>query len=129
VAARKRAPKVHVIFRRPREEGQEQGGRNEVYVTFYNPWQGVPKQLAPNHLRFAKTEWSLYQEIVGLLSVIEYELTNRKGAIHFGCPLSSWLNRMAIGVMVFNIMRLPMQFPRFDFHIDYLEREFSRPVK
>lgn len=115
---------VHIIFRRPREGGQQQVRRNEAYVTFYNPRQGVPKQMAANHFRFARTEWSLYQEIAGLLSVIEYELTDRKVAIHFGWPLSSWLDRMAIGVMVFNIMRLPRRFPRFNFHIDYLEREF-----
>ena len=57
--------------------------------------------------------------MVGLLKVIEYELADRRVVIHFGWPLSSWLDRMSIGVMVFNIMRLPRKFPRFDFHIDY----------
>ena len=61
--------------------------------------------------------------MVGLLQVIEYELGNQKVVIHFGWPLSSWLDRMAIGVMVFNIMKLPRRFARFDFHIDYSATE------
>ncbi|MGO9116869.1 MAG: APC family permease [Desulfomonilaceae bacterium] len=110
---------IHIIFRRPREEGLDQIKQNEAYVTFYNPRQGVPKKLSPNHFRFATAKRTLYQHIVGLLKVIDYELPDRKIVIHFGWPLSSWLDRMAIGVMVFNIMRLPRKFPRFDFHIDY----------
>ncbi len=110
---------LHIIFRRPREESLEQTKQNEAYVTFYNPRQGAPKKLAPNHFRFTTGKRSLYQHIVGLLKVVEYELPDRKVVIHFGWPLSSWLDRMAIGVMVFNIMRLPMKFPGFNFHIDY----------
>jgi len=110
---------IHIIFRRPREEGLDQIKQNEAYVTFYNPRQGVPKKLSPNHFRFATAKRTLYQHIIGLLKVIDYELPERKVGIHFGWPLSSWLDRMSIGVMVFNIMRLPRKFPRFDFHIDY----------
>ena len=57
--------------------------------------------------------------MIALLKVVEYQLADRSVVIHFGWPLSSWLDRMSIGVMVYNIMRLPKQFPRFDFHIDY----------
>ena len=110
---------LHIIFRRPREESLDHIKENEAYVTFYNPRQGAPKKLAPNHFRFATIKRTLYQQMVGLLKVIEYELADRKVVIHFGWPLSSWLDRMSIGVMVFNIMRLPRKFPRLDFHIDY----------
>jgi len=64
--------------------------------------------------------------MVGLLKVIEYELADRTVVIHFGWPLSSWLDRMSTGVMVFNITRLPRQFPRFDFHIDYSGTESAK---
>ncbi len=121
--AESRSEDVHIIFRRPREEGLAQIKHNEAYVTFYNPRQGVPSKLAPNHFIFATTKRTLYQQIVGLLKVIEYELADHKIVIHFGWPLSSWLDRMSIGVMVFNIMRLPRQFPRFNFHIDYSAAE------
>ncbi len=111
--------KLHVIFRRPQEEAMEASKQNEAYVTFYNPRQGAPKKMSPNHFRFATSKRTLYQQMVGLLNVVEYELADRKVVIHYGWPLSSWLDRMSIGVMVFNIMRLPKVFPRFDFHIDY----------
>lgn len=110
---------VHIIFRRPREESVEAVKQNEAYVTFYNPRQGAPTKLSQNHFRFATGSRTLYQQMVGLLKVVEYELADRKVVIHYGWPLSSWLDRMSIGVMVFNVMRLPKLFPHFDFHIDY----------
>ncbi|MGC8658045.1 MAG: APC family permease [Desulfomonilaceae bacterium] len=116
-------PEVHLIFRRPREESMEAPKTNEAYITFYSPRQGAPTKLASNHFRFAIGQRTLYQHMVGFLKVVEYELADRKVVVHFGWPLSSWLDRMAIGVMVFNIMRLPKMFPRFDFHIDYTHNE------
>ncbi len=118
---------VHIIFRRPREEGLRIARQNEVYVSFYNPRQGAPPQLASNHFRIAGSKRSLYQNIIALLKVVKYELPDRTVVIHFGWPLSSWLDRMAIGVMVFNIMRLPRQFPSFDFHIDYAGSKHVTP--
>jgi hypothetical protein len=35
--------------------------------------------------------------------------------------MSSWLDRQAIGVMVFNMMRLPRLFPHFRFIMSYTE--------
>jgi hypothetical protein len=110
---------LHIIFRRPREETLRESKHNEAYVSFYNPRQGAPPKVTPNHFQFAAGKRTLYQDMIALLKVVEYELADRKVVIHFGWPLSSWLDRIAIGVMVFNIMRLPKQFPKFDFHIDY----------
>jgi hypothetical protein len=42
--------------------------------------------------------------------------------VYFGWPMSSWLDRLSIGVMVFNLMRLPRIFPKFQFVINYLPR-------
>jgi hypothetical protein len=67
--------------------------------------------------------------MIALLKVVEYELADRTVVIHFGWPLSSWLDRMSIGVMVFNIMRLPKKFPSFDFHIDYAGSKHSTNVQ
>jgi len=110
---------LHIIFRRPREETLRDSKHNEAYVSFYNPRQGAPPKVTPNHFQFAAGKRTLYQDMIALLKVVEYELADRTVIIHFGWPLSSWLDRIAIGVMVFNIMRLPKQFPSFDFHIDY----------
>jgi hypothetical protein len=118
---------LHIIFRRPREETLSASKRNEAYVSFYNPRQGAPPKLAPNHFQFAAGKRTLYQHITALLKVVEYELADRVIVIHFGWPLSSWLDRMAIGVMVFNIMRLPKRFPGFDFHIDYAGSKHKKP--
>ncbi len=110
---------VHIFFRRPREEALKVVKQNEAYVTFFNPRQGAPARLAPNHFRFVAQRRSVYQHIVGLLKVVEYELAHRQVIVHFGWPLSSWMDRISIGVMVFNLMRLPKQFPHFKFDITY----------
>jgi hypothetical protein len=49
--------------------------------------------------------------------------------VHFGWPLSSWLDRLSIGVMVFNLMRLPRRFPQFAFDITYRRKPVSDPSK
>jgi amino acid transporter len=110
---------LHVIFRRPREEALSQTKENEVYVTFYSPRQGIPPKLAPNHFRLPWTRMGLYQHIVALLKVLDYEMAERDITVHFGWPMSSWLDRIAIGVMVFNLVRLPRSFPKFKFEMSY----------
>jgi hypothetical protein len=57
-----------------------------------------------------------------MLRVIEYEIDNRRVVVHLGWPMSSWLERMSIGVMVYNLMKLPRLFPNFDFDIEYCRR-------
>ena len=117
---------VHIIFRRFKEGFLEPRKQNKAYVTFYNPREGAPVKLAPNHFRFAESKISLYHQMVGLLKAVEQELADRRVVIHFGWALSSWLDRMSIVVMIFNIMRLPKQFPDFDFHIDFARRKSSQ---
>ena len=41
--------------------------------------------------------------------------------------MSSWLDRLAVGVMVFNLMRLPRMFPQFDFDMHYFRRPQEHP--
>ena len=38
--------------------------------------------------------------------------------MHFGWPTSSWIDRMAMGVFVANLMRLPKLFPKLHFAIE-----------
>jgi len=118
---------VHVHFRRPREEAIEHPSPNEVYVTLYSPRQGAPARLAPNHFRFPSRTRSVHQHMVALLKVLEYDFAQLEVTVHFGWPLSSWLDRLSIGVMVFNIMRLPRQFPHFKFLIEYPGRPYTPP--
>jgi hypothetical protein len=112
-------PELHIFFLRPREEAWGLAKGNEAYITFYSPRAGIPHKMAPNHFRFALTKMRLYQRLVALLKVLEYEMPDRTITVHIGWPLSSWLDRMSIGVMVFNLMHLPRIFPRFRFIISY----------
>jgi hypothetical protein len=75
--------------------------------------------MAPNHFRLPFLKFSLYDHLVALLKVMEYEFPDRQIIVHLGWPLSSWWDRLSIGVMVFNLMRLPRKFPKIQFHISY----------
>jgi hypothetical protein len=78
--------------------------------------------MAKNHFRFPMIRSGLYQRILLVLRIVQYELPDRNITVHFGWPLSSWLDRLAIGVMVFNLMTLPRKFPQFNFEIGYFGR-------
>jgi amino acid transporter len=110
---------VHIYFRRPQEASVEDKSTTSVFISLYSPRQGIPEKLAANHYRFANHGQTLYDGIVEILYALDYELPDKKFTIHFGWPLSSWIDRMSIGVMVFSIMRLPKVFPRFNFVIEY----------
>ncbi len=119
-------PEVHLFFRRSEEPGGTPKD-NEAYLTFYSPRIGIPPKTAPNHFRFPLTKISLYHRMVSLLNVVEYEFPDRRVVIHFGWPLSSWWDRFAAGVMVFNLMRLPRMFPDFEFDIRYKQSHPPAP--
>jgi hypothetical protein len=111
---------VDVYFKRPHEsEGITQP--NAAYVSFYHPRSGIPTRLAQNHYRFAY-DGRLFESIYALLDVVQYELPHKQVNVHFGWPLSSWLDRLSIGVMVFSIMRMPKMFPTFNFSLEYFRR-------
>jgi hypothetical protein len=127
--AESEAPDVHLYFRRSEEPGEAGPKDNEVYITFYSPRVGgIPPKMGPNHFRFPLTKISLYHRMAALLKVVEYELSDRHVVVHVGWPLSSWLDRFAIGVMVFNIMRLPRVFPDFEFIMHYSKRAALPPI-
>ena len=113
------APDLHLYFRRTEEE-THQCRDNCAFITFFTPRAGIPPKIAPNHFRFPLGGFGIYNSIVAMLRVVEYELADRQVFVHLGWPMSSWLDRLAIGIMVFNLMRLPRLFPKFQFHMSYL---------
>ncbi len=129
-----RGETVHIFFRRahepkhgmhekaPGRERMQHGvsEKNSVYITFYSPRAGVPPKIVPNHFRFPLEQLSLYLEIVGLLELLEAEFPDRKVVVNIGWPLSSWQDRLAIGVRYINILRLPLRFPGFEFIMRYM---------
>jgi len=114
---------LHLFFRRSAETEKAQYKNNEAYITFYSPRVGgLPPKNAPNHFRFPLSKITLYHRIIAILKVVEYEMSDRQVVVHFGWPLSSWMDRLSIGVMVFNLMKLPRLFPNFEFDIHYFKR-------
>jgi hypothetical protein len=113
------APELQVIFRRPQEEALARVGAGEAYISFFVPRMGTPLKLAPHHFRFPLSRAGLFSDMVSLLKIVAYELADRKITVQVGWPMSSWLDRLAIGVMVFNLMRLPRLFPQFEFTMRY----------
>jgi len=113
---------LHIHFKRPMETGAVPDP-HLAYVSFYSPRAGIPHRLAPNHYRFALSGQTLFDSITELLFVLKYELPHKHITLHFGWPLSSWLDRLSTGVMVFSIMKLPKMFPEFHFVIEYFGRK------
>ena len=115
---------LDIYFKRP-QEGAEAPGPGVAYVSFYSPRMGIPPRAGPNHYRFVSSRQSLYDSITELLYVLKYELPHKKITIHFGWPMSSWIDRISIGVMVFSIMKLPAKFPEFTFVIEYFGKKHA----
>jgi amino acid transporter len=119
------ANKVNIHFKRPQERDIEESDPNSVFVSFYSARTEHPEPKFANHFWLSiQSRWSLFDMIYGLLKTIEYDMPPEKEIhVHFGWPLSSWLDRFSIGVMVFNIIHLPRKFKQFHFHIDYRARK------
>ncbi|MGE5431972.1 MAG: APC family permease [Syntrophomonadaceae bacterium] len=115
---------VHLYFRRP-TEGETLEAGNSLYVSFYSPRKDTPTNISPNHYWMSiQRKMNLFGMIIALLKTLAYELPPEKRLhIHFGWPLSSWLDRMSIGVMIYNMINLPKKFPGFNFVIEYSVKE------
>ncbi|MGE5398779.1 MAG: APC family permease [Ignavibacteriales bacterium] len=118
------SPEVHLYFRRP-SEYEMTGDNSSLYVSFYTPRKDIPQSLSPNHYWISiQRGMKLFDMIIALLKTLEYEMpSDKKLIIHFGWPLSSWLDRMSIGVMIYNIVHLPKKFPNFSFVMEYNAKE------
>jgi len=109
---------LHIYFRRPGELDVT-GAPGTAFITFFSPRQGLPGKVRPNHYRFPVQPGGVYRSITAILALVEEEFGGREIHIHLGWPLSSWLDRTAMGVFVANLMRLPKQFAGLRFSIDY----------
>ena len=115
---------VHLYFRRPTESEVLQDS-SSLYVSFYSPRKESPGNISSNHFWMSiQRRTNLFGMIVALLKTLDYELPpEKKLYIHFGWPLSSWVDRISIGVMIYNIIHLPRKFPRFSFIMEYRVKE------
>jgi hypothetical protein len=46
----------------------------------------------------------MFQEMVGILGLAEAKFDDRHVEVYIGWPMSSWMDRFAVGVMVFNMI-------------------------
>ncbi len=111
---------IHIYFRRPSENVYEIGG-NMIYITFFFVRnKRPPKKLFKSHFILpVNSFWGIGYSTKKLLEAIEENYPNLPLNVHFGWPLSSWIERMFIGVMVYNILQLPKQFSNWNFFIEY----------
>ncbi len=117
---------INIFFRRPLEEESASVEDNSIYVSFYTPRLDTPLPFRENHFWIAiERRLNLFDMITGVLKTIEYEIpfSEREIHLHFGWPLSSWLDRLSTGIMIHNIMKLPREFPNYHFHMDYLKNK------
>ena len=127
---------VHLFFRRGREPKHGMDERapglerlepgisewNSVYITFYSPRAGAPPKARPNHFRFALSKHTFFQEMIYILRLMETEFPDRHVVVHIGWPLSSWFDRLSMGIMYLRFLRLPWIFPSFGFIMRYITR-------
>jgi hypothetical protein len=109
---------IHVYFRRPGELSDSDKAGRAVFITFFSPRQPLPDKLAQNHFRFP-IRGGVYRSITAVLELLREEFRGHAAHIHLGWPMSPWLDRMATGVFVANLTRLPGLFPEFTFSIEY----------
>jgi hypothetical protein len=109
---------LHLFFRRPGERDVTADASGAAFVTFFSPRQGMPEKLARNHYRFPN-QGGVYRSIAAMLALLQEEFNGQDVHIHLGWPMSSWLDRMATGVFVANMTRLPKLFPKLQFAIEY----------
>ena len=121
---------INIFFRRPLEEEHKSAPRNSIFVSFYAPRLDTPAPFQENHFWIAiERRLNLFDMITSVLKTIEYEIPGSEKEIHlhFGWPLSSWLDRLSTGIMIHNIIKLPRIFPNFHFHMDHLGKQEKRP--
>jgi len=115
------ADTYHVHFRRPQEEMALEPGA--VYVSFYSPRQGAPVSRGPRHFRFNLEGTPLVAAIREIIELVRYEFPGKPVVFHFGWPLSSWLDRISIGVMVAALLKLPREYPEYEFRMEYFAKK------
>lgn len=113
---------VNIFFRRPFEEEAMAKVNNSIFLSFYSPRLETPQTYRDNHFWIAiERRMNLFDMITGVLKTIEYEIppSEKEIHLHFGWPMSSWVDRLSTGIMIHNIMKLPRIFPNFYYHMDY----------
>jgi amino acid transporter len=119
-----KAENINLHFLRSTEKYFDYEPDRDVLISYYSPREGISPKMGPNHFRIQISGQSLANSIAATLDMIDYEqIEGKKITVHFGWPMSSWWDRLSTSVMVFNLMKLPRMFPRFNFRMEYFVRK------
>src|SRR5207249_1952901 len=119
---------LDIYFRRPGELDTCGPSANHAFITLFSKRHSIPEKVSPNHYRFPLQGGSVYRTMQAILALLQEELEGRDVRVHFGWPTSSWLDRLAMGVFVANLMRLPKQFPKLAFSIEHSAETGAQPA-
>lgn len=117
---------VHIYFKRPFDSPQDKLYGCSLYVTLYSPRQTIPPRLGPHHFRIPFKRAGMRDNIEAILRLVLYEIPDRNITVYFGWPTSSWFDRLATGMMVFQFMALPKLFPNLNFKMEKFQ---GRPAE
>jgi hypothetical protein len=110
-----------IHFIKPGEESIITDNTSEAFITFYHPRKPIPPKITSNHFRFPIIGNQVLSNICAIIELLKYEMPDVKFRFHIGWPTSSWMDRLSVGVMVFEIMKLPKNYPEYDFIINHKE--------
>ena len=119
---------VQIYFKRPFDQMNTKLYGTALYITFYSPRKGIPPKLSENHFRIPVKRTNLMNNIEAILNLIYFEIPDHNLTVHFGWPTSSWLDRLSVGVMTFQIMSLPMKYKKINFRIEEFAKADAIPV-
>lgn len=111
---------VHVYFKRPFDkEKMKFYDASSVYVTFFSPRKDIPPKLDENHFRIPVKRYNLFNNIQAIVDMLCFEIPDHNITLRFGWPSSNWIDRLSIGFMTFQIMKLPRKYPNLNCKIEH----------
>jgi len=106
---------VHVYFRRPKEESEQNLHSSSVYISLYHPRQGILPSSSRTISAFVYQGQTVAAGDQEILYALEYELPHKKLPCISAGPHRQWLDRLSTGVQVFSLIHLPKHHKRFNF--------------
>jgi amino acid transporter len=116
--AEREGDNVHIYFKRPQDTPQDKTYDVTAFITLFSPRQKIPNKLKDNHFRIPFKRTNIFNNIQAIMHLVTYELPNKNITVHFGWPTSSWFDRLSTGIMVFQLMKLPLIFPQVNFKME-----------
>jgi hypothetical protein len=120
--------RLNIFFVRPREETEEEYKKNSVFISYGLQRLKPPAKILPNHFVLSATKiWGVVSEMEALIDAVKERFTDKVLYVHLGWPRSSWFERLFMGIMVYQMMRLPDKFPTVTFIVEYNPLMKQRP--